>query len=641
MAGIEEYLGDILSARYGEEVRQSIHDAIHQCYEDGKAGATDLVAREQIANLVANEGSTDKDSELVDIRVGADGKTYTSAGEAVRNQIRPFNESILEEEDNLLSSSERINGQYSNIGELPITDNNIIATRFVNALVSVNEGDNIYIYPNSTLNLFSVDDDNKLISYCSSDEHGYDKPFVVPAGLYKLAVPIYIYALPIAIISKKPINIGIYYKKYYDMYNRLADSVLQNYETINDEDNKLSLTKSEDLLLGMRVNEKWFPFIRLQNSDNVAKWRYFIFNNTELSYIIMDKSSTKFFNGIVIIGYSSIYIYSLYLDASSKTLKLLGMPKDNNGEFFTIHDFGAYKNAFEKSYYSGGLKIKIYQNGRIVLGTGIGGDRMVIDVAEYLPNGTILTTGIAVTGDQAYSDVALFVNSFNFEGPTILKKNEGAHWNTKKWYAYGTSLTSSAQGKYVPYVAQFSGLEVVNKGIPGGALVANRNIYNALMSEGDGKEEADLITIEVGANDPNTSLGTPLDTTDSTFCGALNICLKHIIQFCPKAQIVLMDSTRSRYELNDPSSLKPIDEITGGGYTYLERTKAIEDVAKANGIYFIPFGSGLGLGLYREQANNLYLVDQIHHTDLGGYNLAIGIWNYLKNIPLWYNELPV
>lgn len=86
MAGIEEYLGDILSARYGEEVRQSIHDAIHQCYEDGKAGATDLVAREQIANLVANEGSTGKDSELVDIRVGYDGTNYTSAGESVRDQ---------------------------------------------------------------------------------------------------------------------------------------------------------------------------------------------------------------------------------------------------------------------------------------------------------------------------------------------------------------------------------------------------------------------------------------------------------------------------------------------------------------------------------------------------------------------------
>lgn len=46
MAGIADYLKQILSARYGKDVRQAIHNGIRQCYEDGKAGVTDLIARE-------------------------------------------------------------------------------------------------------------------------------------------------------------------------------------------------------------------------------------------------------------------------------------------------------------------------------------------------------------------------------------------------------------------------------------------------------------------------------------------------------------------------------------------------------------------------------------------------------------------
>lgn len=87
MSNIEQNLQKILSSRYGKDVRQSIHDSIHDCYEDGKAGTVDLVAREQIANLVANNNPTDGNSELIDIRVGADGTTYESAGKAVREQI--------------------------------------------------------------------------------------------------------------------------------------------------------------------------------------------------------------------------------------------------------------------------------------------------------------------------------------------------------------------------------------------------------------------------------------------------------------------------------------------------------------------------------------------------------------------------
>lgn len=49
------------------------------------------VERARINNLVANNNPTEGNSELIDVRVGANGETYDSAGEAVRSQINGAN----------------------------------------------------------------------------------------------------------------------------------------------------------------------------------------------------------------------------------------------------------------------------------------------------------------------------------------------------------------------------------------------------------------------------------------------------------------------------------------------------------------------------------------------------------------------
>ena len=62
MASISDYLKNILAARYGKDVRQSIHDAIQQCYYDGKAGSIDLEARQSIEDLDNNKLNKTGDS---------------------------------------------------------------------------------------------------------------------------------------------------------------------------------------------------------------------------------------------------------------------------------------------------------------------------------------------------------------------------------------------------------------------------------------------------------------------------------------------------------------------------------------------------------------------------------------------------
>lgn len=134
MGNIQSYLNQIKNAVFGKDVRESIHDAIKQCYDDAsvdhdnanmevklargthetlndriteneknqenlssqldtKAQQVDLeVEKKRIDSFTKlKEGSTTGDAELIDARIGADGKTYSNVGNGIRNQFKNIN----------------------------------------------------------------------------------------------------------------------------------------------------------------------------------------------------------------------------------------------------------------------------------------------------------------------------------------------------------------------------------------------------------------------------------------------------------------------------------------------------------------------------------------------------------------------
>lgn len=80
---------------------------------DTKANEIDLaIERERISNIVKNTGTSVNDLELQDIRVGADGVVYESAGVATRKQLVKKQDAILEYFDIEITLE---NGLYNNV----------------------------------------------------------------------------------------------------------------------------------------------------------------------------------------------------------------------------------------------------------------------------------------------------------------------------------------------------------------------------------------------------------------------------------------------------------------------------------------------------------------------------------------------
>lgn len=227
----------------------------------------------------------------------------------------------------------------------------------------------------------------------------------------------------------------------------------------------------------------------------------------------------------------------------------------------------------------------------------------------------------------------------------------GEQWNGKKWWGFGTSITNTGnEGKYPTYLAAISGMTFVNHGFSGGGITSasNHAIYNDIMAV-TSSCDADLITLEVGANDGSAPLGTIYDglngesvTDNSTFCGALNLCIRKL-QATTDAQIVVMCSPHSRYQYGNKSNKYYGNETwASDNHTLIDVNEAIRKVCLINAVYYIPVGNMSGMGYARMNGSdgNDYIRDQIHHTDLGGYNFARAIWSHLKDIPLFYTAIP-
>lgn len=214
-------------------------------------------------------------------------------------------------------------------------------------------------------------------------------------------------------------------------------------------------------------------------------------------------------------------------------------------------------------------------------------------------------------------------------------------WQGKKWYCYGTSMTDNVSltgrgmisGNYSKYLAEFAGLEEHNFGKGGSGIIPNLhdddNIKTRCMRLDDGKEEADLITVEIIPNDMKGELGEVTDLSDDTFCGNLNQIIVYLLSNT-NATLVILIATRGRYQHDDESvKYLPTSEVNE---KWLKWEDAVATICRKHGIQCWNGASEAGLGYYRVAKDDTLVQDQIHLTDKGGEILAKYFWGKLKSI---------
>ena len=138
----------------------------------------------------------------------------------------------------------------------------------------------------------------------------------------------------------------------------------------------------------------------------------------------------------------------------------------------------------------------------------------------------------------------------NFDSSQISEEIEevlSGKWTGKKWTCVGDSLTEVNQRTtmhYHDYIAEKTGITVVNKGVSGTGYMSGVNDNRSFIARvATVPTDSDVVTIFGSCNDRMLTLGEITDTGTSTVCGCINKTLDDLFARMPTCNLGVITPT--------------------------------------------------------------------------------------------------